>query len=183
MVNFVMLLFAGIFADTKEQEHTGGFVTDPNGKYVVFQEEKKEFESDIDLQDYVLDFFDEKEVEIEKENTQRVKISGKTMLKRHAGIGNYIAGDLNYNMTFEKTPDGYRYWFTDLSYQPYVKDRYGKIVPANAKPIPLEKEMSKINKGVWKKQREFAFQTMNDLAGKLNDYLGRVDAPKVIAIN
>lgn len=183
MVNFVMLLFAGIFADTKEQEHTGGFMTDPSGKYVVFQEEKKEFNRDFNLQDYVLGFFDEKEVETEKEGAQRVKISGKTMLKKHAGIGNYIAGNLNYSMIFEKTADGYRYWFTDLSYQPYVKDRYGKIVPANVKPIPLEKEMSKINKGVWKRQREFAFQTMNDLAGRLNEYLGRADEPKVIAIN
>lgn len=183
MVNFVMLLFAGIFAEAKEQEHTGGFVTDPNGKYVVYQEEKKEFNNDLNLQDYVLGFFDNKGVKIEKEGAERMQVRGKTKLKKHAGIGNYIAGDLNYSMVFEKTNDGYRYWFTDLSYQPYIKDRYGKIVPANVRSIPLEKEMSKINKGVWNKQREFAFLTMNELSGELNDYLVKIDEPKVIAIN
>lgn len=183
MVNFVMLLFAGLFADVKGQENTGGFITDQNGKYVVYHQEKAiKLDDKQDFQSYVSEFFDKKAVKLNAEGQERVTVEGKTALKRHATIGNYVAGAVNYKLVFEKTGDGYRYWFTDLSYQPYIKDRYGKVVPAKVKAIPLEKDMTDINQGSWNKQREYAYQTISTLAENFNKHLNRIDQPTVVNI-
>lgn len=184
MVNFVMLLFAGLFAPANGQENTGGFMTDQNGKFVVYYQEKNiKFEDGELFKAHVNEFFKKQSPKFEKEEGQeRVMVEGKTALKKHATIGNYIAGDVNYKLVFEKTADGYRYWFTDLSYQPYIKDRYGKIVPANVKPIPLEKNMSSLNQGTWNKQREYAYQTLSVLAENFNKHLSNMDQPRVVNI-
>ncbi|MEH6308302.1 hypothetical protein RYH73_21785 [Olivibacter sp. CPCC 100613] len=183
MVNFVMFLFVGLFADTSGQINTGGFVTDQNGKYVVYhQEEASKLDDKQHIESYISKFFETNASTLAADGQERVTVAGKTTLKRHATIGNYIAGDVNYKLVFEKVGEGYRYWFTDLSYQPYIKDRYGKIVPAKVKPIPLEKNMTRVNQGSWNKQREYAYQTISNLAEHFNEYLNRGDQPTVVNI-
>lgn len=184
MVNFVMLMFTGLFADLKEQHNTGGFITDQKGRYVVYHEDdKQQINEDLNLQEHINEFFKLKAAALEESGQGRVAVKGKTMLKKHAGMGNYVAGDVVYNMIFEKTDTGYRYWFTDLAYQPYVKDRFGKLVAAKVKPIPLEKQMSHMNQNVWAKQREFAYQTISALSDSFNMHLQKIDQPKVIQLN
>lgn len=184
MVNFIMLMFAGLFTDVKEQHNTGGFLTDQKGRYVVYHEDdKQQINEGLDLQEHINEFFKSKAAELEESGQERIAVKGKTMLKKHAGIGNYVAGDVVYNLVFEKTANGYRYWFTDLAYQPYVKDRYGKLVAAKVKPIPLEKQMSNINQGVWAKQREFAYHTISALSDSFNKHIQKIDQAKVIQLD
>jgi len=172
MVNFIMLIFAGLFTETKEKENTGGFTIDQRGRYVAYYEENtRQIEEDLNLLEYISEFFKAKVVQRDESGSGRITIKGKAVLKKHVGIGNYIAGDLCYKLIFEKTTDGYRCWFTDLAYQPYIKDRYGKIVAAKVKPIPLEKKASKVNEHTWNKQREFAHYTINALSIDFNTYL------------
>src|SRR3546814_2231689 len=51
----------------------------------------------------------------------------------------------HYTLVIEDKGPEFTYWFTNLAYQPYRNDRYGKRVKATASPIPLERQPSKIN--------------------------------------
>lgn len=182
MVNFIMLVFIGLFTEIKEQENTGSFAVDQRGRYVFYKEGVQQMEEGLNLVEEITGFFKAQEIREDEANLRQIIVKGKAVLKKHAGIGNYIAGDLCYSLIFEKTTDGYRYWFTDLAYQPYIKDRYGKIVAAKVKPIPLEKNMSKINQHTWNQQREFAYHTIEMLSTDFNAYLRKINESEILVL-
>ncbi|GAA4788297.1 hypothetical protein GCM10023231_15610 [Olivibacter ginsenosidimutans] len=180
MLNFVMLIVVSLFTDGREQEHGGDFLTDQRGKYVVMHESDYEITQGYDFSVAIRDFFKEQPMVLEKKD--QLFVNGKAKLKSHAVIGNYVAGEVLYRLVFEKTTVGYRYWFTDLAYQPYVKDRYGKLVKAAITPIPLERKLSKINQRVWERQQASAYETIQLVSEKLDRYLQQVGQPKTVEI-
>ena len=101
-------------------------------------------------------------------------------MKKHAGIGNHVAGDIHYTLVMEDRDGELNYWFTDLTYQPFRNDRYGKRVKATASPIPLERQMSSLNAQVWKKQKNYAYEAINEMADQVLAQLEVAGKPKVI---
>lgn len=51
-------------------------------------------------------------------------------MKKHVGIGNYVGGGILYKLIVEDINGELSYWFTELQYRFYRKDRYGKRIQA-----------------------------------------------------
>ncbi|HEY4327843.1 MAG TPA: DUF4468 domain-containing protein [Mucilaginibacter sp.] len=65
--------------------------------------------------------------------------SGASILKKESG-------EIIYELNVEVEDQKYRYWLTNFTFTPYVKDRYGNFVPQMGVNIPLEKAQAKFDK-------------------------------------
>lgn len=163
---------------------TGGFSVDQRGKFVFYKSAAWPEEVRFDrASEALMDFFQIKGNEATQIHAKRLESKGCIPLKKHAGIGNHVAGEIRYTFVLEDNGTDFSYWFTDLSYQPYRNDRYGKRIKATATPIPLEKQMSKINQPVWMQQKAYAYESIAELADQLAEQVRSADASKVIHLN
>lgn len=159
----------------------GQFSVDQRGKFVVHDSETlPSGVSFSDIQAQLNTFLASKGDDTELKGTTRLESRGRVPMKKHAGIGNYVAGDVHYTFVMEDKGGELTYWFTDLTYQPFRNDRYGKRVKATASPIPLEKQMSKVNTQVWKKQKNYAYEAINEMADQVLAQLETARKPRVI---
>ncbi|GGC49009.1 hypothetical protein GCM10011386_46540 [Parapedobacter defluvii] len=189
MVNLVVMFMAGMaighgnpLKDDVGRD-AGQFAVDQRGKFVVYKSEVLPNEvSFSEIQAQLNAFLASKGNETELKSTNRLESNGRIHMKKHAGIGNYVAGDVHYTLVVEDDGGQLNYWFTDLTYQPYRNDRYGKRVKATASPIPLERQMSKLNEHVWKKQKNYAYEAIDEMADQVLKQLEAADKPTVITI-
>jgi len=179
-MNFVMFLCASLFTNEERQAYNGGFLTDQRGKYVVMYDVQADLSENEDLSLVIRDFFKEEPMVLTEE--KRLSVNGAIHLNHHVVMGNYVAGDVLYRLVFEKTAEGFRYWFTDLAYRPYIKDRYGKVTKASVAPIPLEKEFGELNKGAWMRQRRAAYEAIRQESERWGRHLKSAGRAKTIEI-
>jgi len=158
----------------------GQFAVDQRGRYVVYQTEALPDNITFDAACSRLDVFLTAKGNTNATESNRLRSEGSVVMKKHAGIGNYVAGDLHYTLVVEYDNGEVKYWFTDLAYQPYRNDRYGKRIKATVSPIPLEQEMSKLNAGIWSKQRRYAYETLEALSDEIASQLKALGKPKVV---
>ena len=187
MVNLMVMFIAGMVVghgDLMKDDvgyGMGGFSVDQRGKLVFFKSgawpDKVGF---LEAYEALVPFLDSKGNKTERGSSGRMESNGRTPFRKHAGIGNHVAGDLNYTLVVEENGAGFNYWFTDLTYQPYSNDRYGKRVKATSSPIPLERKMSSINEHIWQKQRIYAYETIEELANQLLVRLEAAGMPDVV---
>lgn len=170
MFNVMMVCTAVIFSvpgKTGKQ-----FDKDERGKYIVYNLiDTRAAVSGEDLYEHALDYFRKKGRLTEERAGERLSARGSVKMSRHAGIGNYVAGTIHYRLVMEAKDGKYRYWLTDLVYQPSVRNRYGKIVPVKGRYIPLETEMSKLNRDVWEQQRRYAYEEISHIAKDLERFM------------
>lgn len=187
MVNLVVMFVAGMaighgnpLKDDVGRD-AGQFAVDERGKFVVYDSEMlPNGLSFSDVQGQLNAFLASKGNKTELKGTNRLESSGRIPMKKHAGIGNHVAGDIHYTLVMEDRDGELNYWFTDLTYQPFRNDRYGKRVKATASPIPLERQMSSLNAQVWKKQKNYAYEAINEMADQVLAQLEVAGKPKVI---
>src|SRR5690606_37012681 len=159
----------------------GRFAVDERGKLVVYRSGSlPDGVNFSDAQVQLSRFLDARGSETGQKSAARLESTGSLPMKKHAGIGNYVAGEVHYTLVVESDGGELNYWFTDLAYQPYRNDRYGKRVKATASPIPLERQMSKLNANVWKKQKIYAYEALDDMADQVLAQLNSVGKPRVI---
>jgi len=187
MVDLVVMFVAGMAIGhgnplKDDVGYDGGqFSVDQRGKFVVYHSEILPTEvSFSDVQVQLNSFLISRGNETELKGATRLESKGRVSMKKHAGIGNHVAGDIHYTLVVEDKDEELNYWFTDLTYQPYRNDRYGKRVKATASPIPLERQTSKINEHVWKKQKTYAYEAIDEMAGQVLTQLKAAGKPKVI---
>src|SRR5690606_1534117 len=186
MVNLIVMFVAGIATDlgnvlSNRSGDAGLFAVDQRGKYVVYQTEP--LAEGIDFSEVhrrLGAWMDAKGNSTSVKGPHRIESTGAVAMKKHAGIGNFVAGEIHYTLVVENNNGEVNYWFTDLAYQPYRNDRYSKRIKATTSPIPLEKQLSKLNANVWKKQKGYAYETINELAEQLAVQLEAAGKPKVI---
>ncbi len=187
MVNLIVMFAAGMaighgnpLKDDVGRD-AGQFAVDQRGKFVVYHSETlpngTSF-SDVQLQ--LSRYLDSKGNKTELKGAARLESTGRIHMKKHAGIGNYVAGDVHYTLVVEDEGGILNYWFTDLTYQPYRNDRYGKRVKAIASPVPLERQMSKVNEHVWKRQKNYAYEAIDEMADQVLKQLEAAGKPTVI---
>ncbi|SFC49551.1 hypothetical protein SAMN05421747_112118 [Parapedobacter composti] len=187
MVNLAVMFVAGMaighgnpLKDDVGRD-VGQFAVDQRGKFVVYQSEAlPSGVSFAAVQEQLTTFLNAKGNKTEVSSTDRLQSQGSVPMKKHAGIGNYVAGRINYTLVVENNNGELNYWFTDLTYQPYRNDRYGKRIEATASPIPLEKQLSRVNAQVWQKQKKYAYEAIEELAGQVADQLEAAGKPRVI---
>ncbi|MCK5372487.1 MAG: hypothetical protein KAQ62_28185, partial [Cyclobacteriaceae bacterium] len=61
----------------------------------------------------------------------------------------------------------YRYTITNFIFNEYQRNRYGKYEPVKGKFIPLEMEVSSINKKEWEKHKQVVFEKSLELIQNL----------------
>lgn len=187
MVNLVVMFAAGMaighgnpLKDDVGRD-AGQFAVDQRGKFVVYHSDMlPSGVSFSDVQTQLNTFLASKGNETELRSATRLESKGRIPMKKHAGIGNYVAGEMHYTLVVEDEGGELNYWFTDLTYQPYRNDRYGKRVKATASPIPLERQMSKVNEHVWKKQKNYAYEAIDEMADQVLAQLEAAGKPRVI---
>ncbi len=186
MVNLVMMFVAGLAIghgnplkdDVGRSER---FAVDQRGRYVVYHVETLPNEVNFTaVQEQLTAFLGAKGNKTVLSDAARLESKGSIPMKKHAGIGNYVAGTINYTLVVEDRDGELNYWFTDLTYQPYRNDRYGKRIKATTSPIPLEKQLSKVNEPVWKKQKNYAYDAIDELADQVSAQLQAAGKPRVI---
>jgi len=174
MVNLVMMFIASMSVGqndfSKEDIGSGrhGFSVNQHGKLVLAKSASWPDQVEYaDAREALIDFLSEKGNVTELRESRRITSVGRVPMKQHAGIGNHVAGDIHYTVVIEDNGSEFNYWFTDLAYQPYRNDRYGKRIKATAKPIPLERQASKINAEVWERQKLHAQDALDNLSDQL----------------
>lgn len=189
MVSLLVILMAGMslghtdFSSDDMRNGTGGFVTDQRGKLVLLKSDSWPDQVGFaEAREALTDFLAMKGNTTTHIGTGGVESKGRVPLKNHAGIGNHVAGDIHYTLMVKDNGSGFDYWFTDLMYQPYRNDRYGKRIKATVSPIPLESQLSKINEQIWQKQKTYAYEVIAGLADELAVRLETVGKPAMINI-
>jgi len=61
-------------------------------------------------------------------------------------ISSGMGGEITYLLRIEVKDSKYRYWFTDFTFTPYKRDRYGMDVPTAGISIPMEQAKEKLDK-------------------------------------
>lgn len=190
MVNLVVMFVAGIAIGhgnpVKDDvgRGAGQFAVDQRGKFVVYKPNALAGEVRFSaVQEQLTAFLDAKGNETTRKAEGRLESIGSISMKKHAGIGNYVAGKINYTLVVENSEGELNYWFTDLNYQPYRNDRYGKRVKATVVPIPLEDQFSKVNERIWAKQKNYAYEALDELADQVLGQLEAAGRPKVVTTN
>jgi len=70
-----------------------------------------------------------------------------------------VNGIIHYNFTLEAKAGKYRYFFSDFTFQPYERNRYGKFEPVSGKYKPLEEDF-KGNQKTWEDHKESVATTI-----------------------
>lgn len=186
MINSVMMFVAGLAIGhgnplKDDVGRSGQFAVDQRGKYVVYHVETLPNEINFaTAKEQLATFLDAKGNKTTLSDAGRLESKGNIPMEKHAGIGNYVAGTINYTLVVEDKGGTLNYWFTDLTYQPYRNDRYGKRIKATKSPIPLERQLSKVNEQVWQKQKNYAYDAINELADQVSTQLESAGKPRVI---
>lgn len=79
-------------------------------------------------------------------NGKSISGDGKFTTYNNISILKHESGEIAYLLNIEFKDQKYRYWLTDFTFTPYVKDRYGNFVPKLGNDIPLEIIQSKLDK-------------------------------------
>ncbi len=187
MVSLVVMFTAGLAighgSPLKDDVgvQAGQFAVDQRGKLVVYKADALATVTDFSaVSEQVALFMEAKGNKTVAKDAGRLESAGSVKMKKHAGIGNQVAGTINYTMVVENNNGELNYWFTDLTYQPYRNDRYGKRVKATASPIPLESSYSSVNAGVWAKQKGYAYEALDELADQVLAQMESAGKPKVV---
>ncbi|MGK6351452.1 hypothetical protein [Parapedobacter sp. DT-150] len=190
MVNLIITFIVGLFithgSPLKGHFGTdnGQFAVDQRGKFVVYKSDELPANVRFPVaRARLIGFLEARGDKIVINTDNRLESTGSVTMRKHAGIGNYVAGQLHYTLVAENNDGSLNYWFTDLMYQPLRNDRYGKRIKATRFPIPLEKKVSKINERIWYKQRSFAHDTIQDLADQLSAQIKAAGQAGVITTN
>ncbi len=97
-----------------------------------------------------------KHYKIEKENYVIIN-KGSFYVYRIGSVKKGISGAVEYDIVLEIKDGKYRYTITNFKYNEYQKNRYGKYEPINKKLVPLEMEVSSINKKAWENHQQVVY--------------------------
>lgn len=100
---------------------------------------------------------------IEDKDNYTIKNKGSFYVYRYGSVKQAIDGAVEYDITLEFKDNKYRYTITNFRYNQYQKNRYGKYEPINGKYMPLEAEVTSLNKKTWDKYKEVVYSKTQEL--------------------
>ncbi|TDQ07353.1 DUF4468 domain-containing protein [Pedobacter metabolipauper] len=95
--------------------------------------------------------------------------SAKLIIQKTALVMSRPSGEVRYNFYVEVKPEKYRFWFTDFSFIPYQRDRYGNFVPSTTVGTPLESDPGKLNVSEWQSYQKSTAKETGILAAKFKE--------------
>ena len=97
---------------------------------------------------------------------------------RFGSVKQAIDGAVEYDITLEFKDNKYRYTITNFRYNQYEKNRYGKYEPISGKYMPLETEVTSLNKKTWDKYKEVVYSKTQELIVNLSSEMYYQDTKK-----
>ena len=82
------------------------------------------------------------------DSTGTIEVKDATFKVLKKVVTNRIDGIIHYNFKVEAKEGKYRYFFSDFTFQPYERNRYGKFEPVSGKYKPLEEDFQG-NRKTW----------------------------------
>jgi len=92
---------------------------------------------------------------------------GSFYVYQYGSVNKAIDGAVEYDITLEVKDDKYRYTITNFVYNEFKRNRYGKFEPVNGKTMPLEVEVSGMNKKGWEKNKQVVYDKTLELIQNL----------------
>jgi hypothetical protein len=86
---------------------------------------------------------------------------------QHGSANKAIDGAVEYDITLEIKDGRYRYTITNFIFNEYKRNRYGKSEPVKGKYMPLEMEVSALNKKGWENHRQVVYDKSQELIQNL----------------
>lgn len=101
------------------------------------------------------------------EGFRNVRVKGHFEVPSYQTFTKYPDGVIWYDMTLHMSANTCKYYITDLIFQPYKRNRYGRFELVSGKYVPLEKNASKLNQKSWQYHREKAKYKLDELVNRL----------------
>jgi hypothetical protein len=102
---------------------------------------------------------------------------GSFYVYQHGSVNRAIDGAVEYDLTLEIKDGRYRYTITNFIFNEYKRNRYGKFEPINGKYMPLETEVSNLNKKGWENHRQVVYDKSQELIQNLYSNMIFSDEP------
>lgn len=97
--------------------------------------------------------------------------NGKFIINKTLLVMSHPSGEVYYQFKAEIRDHKYRFWLTDFTFIPYVRDRYSNFVPATTVATPLEKIPGKLDASQWKEYQSQTAAFAKELGEKFKSYL------------
>lgn len=97
--------------------------------------------------------------------------NGKFIINKTLLVMSHPSGEVLFQFQAQLRDHKYRFWLTDFSFIPYVRDRYSNFVPATTVSIPLENDPGKLNAGQWKEYQTQTAKFAKELADKFKAHM------------
>jgi hypothetical protein len=102
-------------------------------------------------------------------DTENLSITNKASfyVYQYGSINKAIDGAVEYDITLEIKDGRYRYTITNFTFNEYKRNRYGKFEPISGKYMPLEMDVSNLNKKGWENHRQVVYDKCQELIQNL----------------
>ncbi|MDN3579704.1 DUF4468 domain-containing protein [Mucilaginibacter flavus] len=105
---------------------------------------------------------------------------GSFIVPKRSLISNSLGGEISYTMQIEVKDAKYRYWFTDFTFSPYKRDRYGMEVLTPGVTTAMEKGKDVLDKKDFSVYLDKILLNSRQYGNTLKAYMLKVSAkPKV----
>ncbi|WP_316827228.1 DUF4468 domain-containing protein [Pedobacter miscanthi] len=179
MKYITLLLLIACSIDLSAQQKQ--FTKDDNGKFIYYKVVDSQSLSKDTLLQRAKSFINtayKKSMTQESITDSSVLAKGTMVIDKTVLVVGHPSGEVSYSFMFEARNGKYRFWFTDLLYIPYQRDRYGNFVATTKTGTPLERSPGKLNAGAWKDVVNSTYNKLEKLGDEFKKYLATSKAEK-----
>ena len=176
IIALVFILFAKITSAQKEL-----LSLDEHNKYIYYQV--------VEMPGQPADILNNRGMNFLKSIVPKIKLAPAASTNSLAAQGSFEtyggisilkhpSGIVAYAINIECKDQKYRYWLTDFTFTPYVRDRYGNFVPQQGVEIPLETASAKLDKKDMDNYLNETGAFCKQMSDRLKVYMINAPAPK-----
>jgi hypothetical protein len=146
---------------------------DQHGKYIYHEIVEKHHSQDSlfqKAQDFAFKYFKEVKTDISTDSAT-ITGAGIFQLNRKSLVSVIPEGYISYKFGMVIKLTKYKFWFTDFTFTPVIRDRFGSYQPVPGIHINLETYGKKTNQRIWKKYITDTYTLSSEMAEKLKQKL------------
>lgn len=148
---------------------------DQHGKYIYYEIIDKQNQQDsltLKAQDFALRYFKEVKTEICTDSAKIIGV-GIFQLNRKALVSVIPEAYISYKFGMVIKLAKYKFWFTDFTFTPVLRDRFGSYQPVTGIHINLETYGQKTNQRKWKEYVSDTYELSSEIAERLKQKLSQ----------
>jgi hypothetical protein len=171
-VLFVFFIFMHFFISLSAQNT---LQLDQHGKYIYYEVVDTQNQQDsltLKAQDFALRYFKEVKADISTDSAKIIGV-GIFQLNRKALVSVIPEGYISYKFGMVVKLTKYKFWFTDFTFTPVLRDRFGSYQPVPGIHINLETYSEKTNQRKWKEYVSDTYKLSSEMAERLKQKLSQ----------